>query len=273
VAFFLRHRTAASAAFDKDMVWRLLQAQAATAQRVGAVLLQGRDPREFSVKQWGALGSHDDASARRYVMAAFESHEARVKQYARDALRILETPWDDARDFGFRYFRERFTDAEWSPELIIGICDSNRAPVQEFGRELLQRFFQQQQGPLYLAALSQHPSINVQLFASGFLESHAGGHRERILLLRGYFVTVLSQINKARACKDRVLDFLLRESLKDATVAAMVAEVFTRVSLTVVRKDRSQLLKSLIALQRAYPQLSVPIQLIPPRAAPVTHGV
>jgi hypothetical protein len=61
-----------------------------------------------------------------------------------------------------------------------------------------------------------------------------------------------------------VLEFLLRESLRDGEVANMVAEIFTRVSLTVVRKDRSQLLTGLIALQNAFPNLALPIKLVPP---------
>jgi hypothetical protein len=266
VEFFMRRAPSAAGQFSKETVWRLLQAQANAAQRVGAALLQHRPATEFSVRQWARLAQHPDLSARRYIMAAYEAHEALIKQHTRDALRMLDGAWIDAREFGFGYFRERYTDADWTPEFIIGVCDSTRDDVQAFGRELLQRFFQQQQGPQYLAALSEHPSINVQLFVSNFLESHAAGQRERILALRGYFVTALSQINRARVCKDRVLEFLLREAVKDAQVAVMVAEVFTRVSLTVVRRDRSQLIKALIQLHAAFPDLAVPVKLSPVRA-------
>lgn len=261
--FFLRHQPAAAKAFDKDMVWRLLQAQASAAQRVGALLLQGRSAGEFSVRQWARLAQHADHSARQFAIAAYEAHESDIKQHTRDALRLLDSKWDAVREFGFKYFRERYGDADWNPEYIIGVCDSTLPDVQAFGRELLQRFFQQQQGPQYLAALSEHPSINVQMFVSGFLENHATGHRDRILELRGYFVTALSQVNKARTTKDRVLEFLVRESLRDPEVAKMAAEIFTRVSLTVVRKDRSQLLTGLIALQNAFPELSLPIKAVP----------
>jgi hypothetical protein len=137
--------------------------------------------------------------------------------------------------------------------------------VQAFGRELLQRFFQQSQGPHYLATLSEHPSIHVQLFVTNFLEQHAGGQRDRILALRDYFVSVLSQVNRARTAKDRVLEFLLRESLKDDAVATMVAEVFTRISLTIVTRDRSDLIKAMIAMQAAFPQLPLPLRALPVR--------
>jgi len=261
--FFLQHRSATPAAFDKDMVWRLLQAQAITAQRVGALLLQDRAPREFSVKQWARLAHHADVTARRYALAAFEAHEDLIKQHTRDALRLLDSAWDDARELGFSFFRERYQETDWSPEYIVGICDSMRPDVQSFGRELLQRFFQQQQGPQYLATLSEHPSVNVQLFVSNFLEDHASGDSERIASLKPYFLTVLSQINNARICKNRVLAFLLREALRDAAIASMAAEIFTRVSLTVVRTDRSQLLKALIALHSAHPQLPTPLKVLP----------
>jgi len=264
-AFLLARRDAAARVFDKDTVWRLLQAQATAAQRVGAGLLAVRDANEFSVRQWARLGAHSDLSVRQFAMRAFEAHEGAIKQHARDALRLLDTSWDDAREFGFRYFRERFSEADWSPEYIVGVCDSTNAEVQSFGREILQRFFQQSQGPHYLATLSEHPSINVQLFVTNFLEHHAGGQRDRILALRDYFVSVLSKVNKARAAKDRVLAFLLRESLKDDAVATMVADIFTRVSLTIVRRDRSDLIRAMIAMQAAFPHLQVPIRAVPVR--------
>jgi hypothetical protein len=263
VAFFARHQAGAARLFAKDMVWRLLQAQAVGAQRVGSSVLQLRAAGEFTVRQWARLGQHPDLAVRQFAMRAYEADEVAIKSNARDALRIFDTKWNDAREFAFGYFRERFGDADWNPEFIVGICDSNQPDVQAFGRELLQRFFHQEQGPHYLASLSEHPSVNVQLFVSNFLESHAAGQRERILALRGYFVTVLSLVNKARVCKDRVLEFLVREALRDPQVAAMVAEVFTRVSLTVVRQDRSQLISALIALQNAFPQLPVPIRALP----------
>lgn len=273
MAFLLARRESAARVFDKDTIWRLLQAQATAAQKVGAALLAGRAATDFSVRQWARLGHHSDLSARRFATAAFESHEPMIKQHPRDALRLLETPWDETREFGFRYFRERFTDADWAPEYIVGVCDSTRPDVQTFGRELLQRFFQQSQGPHYLATLSEHPSINVQLFVTNFLEQHAAGQRERILALRDYFVSVLSQVNRARTAKDRVLEFLLRESLKDDAVATMVAEVFTRLSLTIVRRDRSDLIKAMIAMQAAFPQLSLPLRALPVRAAGGAGGV
>jgi len=269
-AFVLARRDAAARVFDKDTVWRLLQAQATAAQKVGAALLALRAPTDFSVRQWARLGAHSDLSVRRYAMQAFEAHEAVIKQSARDALRLLDTSWTDAREFGFRYFRERFTDADWSPEYIVGVCDSTQPDVQAFGREILQRFFDQAQGPHYLATLSEHPSINVQLFVTNFLEHHAGGQRDRILALHDYFVSVLSKVNKARTAKDRVLEFLLRESLKDDAVAGMVAGIFTRVSLTIVRRDRSDLIKAMIAMQAAFPQLALPIRALPVRS---TGGV
>src|SRR5262249_46659567 len=129
VDFFARHQPAAAQLFARDMVWRLLQAQSGTAQRVGAPVLALRPADEFTVRQWARLGQHADLSVRQFAMRAYEADEAAIKQNARDALRILDTRWDDAREFAFKYFRERFGDADWSPEFIVGICDSNQPDV------------------------------------------------------------------------------------------------------------------------------------------------
>jgi hypothetical protein len=46
-----------------------------------------------------------------------------------------------------------------------------------------------------------------------------------------------------------------------------VAAIFTRVSLTIVQRDRSDLIKAMIAMQAAFPQLSMPIRALPVRSA------
>ena len=68
------------------------------------------------------------------------------------------------------------------------------------------------------------------------------------------------------------IEWLLRESLADDAVARMVAEIFTRMSLTIVRRDRSDLIKAMIAMRAAFPQLSMPINPVPVRgSAPRTE--
>lgn len=257
--FFANHLQQASNKLDKDMVWRLLQAKSSTAQSIGAKILVTRYHQDYSVKQWALLARNPNIQVRQYAFAAFSENIDLCRNYRKDALLILDNNWQDGREFGFQYFTDNFTDQDWDPATIVYLCDSVRDDVQNYGREILQRFFNAQDGAEYLHKLSQHPSSNVQLFVSNFLEEHAGGQEEKILSLQQYFLSVLSQVNKGRICKDRVISFLLHEASKNEKVATMSAELFTRISLTVVHKDKSSLIKAMLQLQTLYPNLKLPI--------------
>jgi len=220
---------------DADLLWRLLRAQSKAAQK------------------------HPFIQVREHTYMNYERNVTRIKEHTRDALRVLDSDWLDAREFGQAFFREKYTDRDWTPEHLIFICDNNRDDVQAFGRELLQRFFKQELGEEYLLKLSQHPSSNVQLFASGFLRDHAGDKPEVIKQLKQYFIVVLSQVNRGRICKDRVFHFLLDEASKDKTVAQLVADIYARQSVTAVIQDKSTLIESLLKLQVQYPGLAMPL--------------
>lgn len=258
-SFFEEYLQEATEKLDKDIVWRLLQAKSATAQSIGEKILQPRNCLDFSVKQWALLSRNPSLHVRQYAFSAFNNNIDLCKRYRKDALRILDNSWQDSREFGFQYFSEHYTDQDWEPEIIVYLCDSVRDDVQSYGREILQRFFNQQDGSEYLTKLSQHPSNNVQLFVSNFLDDHASDQPERTLGLRYYFLSVLSQVNKGGICKDRVIGFMLREASKNEKVAQMCAEIFTRISLTVVHKDKSSLIKAMMQLQKQHPELTLPI--------------
>jgi len=173
--------------------------------------------------------------------------------------------WEDSRLFAFDYFRHQFPENAWQPSLLISVCDSVRGDVQTFGRELLNRFFNEQDGEEYLLKLSQHPSINVQLFASNYLERFASGSLERMNRLELYFVTVLSAVNKSRVSKNRVTGFLLNEASKSEAVAELVAKIFSRQSVTMAITDKSKYLIGMRDLSLQYPQLQMPLEIKAPR--------
>jgi len=260
VEFFAAHLQTAMLTLDKNTVWRLLQAQSRAAQRLGALALPLQSASLFSVKQWALMGRHVDVSVRQFAYSAYRDNVGMIKQNVRDALPILDNAWQDASEFGFDFFRQHFDKQEWTPQTIIFLCDSVNEAVQAFGRELLQGFFEQEDGPEYLLKLSQHPSNNMQLFVSNFLQDYATDQPERILSLQAYFTTVLSQVNKGRLCKDRIFSFLLQEALKDKAVAEMVAALFARLSLTVVHKDKARLIQAMLQLQALDLIITLPLK-------------
>lgn len=260
--FFTQKLHSSLVTLDKDTLWRLIQARSLAAQRLGCECLLVRSPLEWSVNQWVTLASHPDHHIRDYALQAFTAHADVVYEQSNAALGLLESEWPATREFGFAWFRQNYSSQHWTPDLIVTLCDSNREDVQAYGRELLQTFFQHEQGEAYLLKLSQHPSLTVQTFVTHFFEEYAAGKPAVILALKPCFLTILSQVNRGRVAKDRTLAFLTQQAAASPMVLEMVAALLTRLSLTVVQKDKAPLIKVMLQLQRQYPHLNLPLEII-----------
>jgi hypothetical protein len=177
-------------------------------------------------------------------------------------VRILDAKWDDSRQFAFQFFRERFTEREYTPEILISICDSVREDVQQFGRDLITRYFRDEDGPEYLLKLSEHPTAALQLFVTNYLARYAADNPGRLRELQPYFTAVLCRVNRGRVAKDRVFEFLRGEARKDEQAARVVAEIFARQSATAAIGDRATTISALAEIKRTHPQVSVPIEIV-----------
>ena len=254
-------------AVPKDVVLRLLRGRSPQAQELGGHLLADNvDPQELEVAEVARLSSHEILSVRQAAWKFYEKSLPRIRAELGEAIRIVDAKWEDSRNFAFQLFRDHFTDDEFTPDVLVGLCDSVRPDVQRFGQEMITRFFHEAQGPDYLLRLSEHPSADLQLFASNFLERYAAGSDERLFRLRPYFLGVLSRVNRGRVAKARVLAFLEREALARREAAVFVADLLIRQSLTIAVGDRAACIAALLAIHRAYPDLPVPLAV---NAAPL----
>ncbi len=251
------------AEIDQNLLWRLLTAKSKLAERAGAMILLAHPPGAFSIKQLAMLTKIPTLQVRAWAMAALHADPARVTEQFAEAVRILDNRWDDTRAQAIQLFSQFDTDF-WTSERVVAVCDQVYHDVQQFGRELVLRGFQQGEGETYLLQLSQHPANNVQLFVSNFLQEYASGKPATILQLQGYFNTVLSQVNRGRLVKDRVIAFLFSESGKDEQVARMVATLFTDQSLSSVIADKARYIKTLFELQNRYGIQQTPVRVIAP---------
>ena len=221
------------------------------------------------MRQWATLANHDLAEVRAWSHQAYNDNLERIREQAIDAFRIFNATWPDSREFAMEFFREYFPEERWTPELIVALCDNPHDDVQAFGREILLRNFHNEKGTEYLLMLSQHPSLNVQLFVTGFLEEQASGDPATIERLEPFFVSVLSNVNKGRVSKDRVLEFLIEEARHSEPVARLTANILSRQSLTIVSKDRARMVSAMLLLGRLYPDLELPLTQKPLRS---THA-
>ncbi|MFW5720119.1 MAG: hypothetical protein ACOCXT_03790, partial [Candidatus Dojkabacteria bacterium] len=244
---------------NDDTMWLLLNARGRWAQMLGMEILGSRKPEDLDWRHAITLGNHELVDIRNFVKRALDSNPEKAKAHQESVLGLLDSRWDDTRQFTFNFIEQNFHDEDWTPEAIIGICDSVKPDVQQFGRKLVTRFFQEQYGQEYLVKLSQHPTVAMQEFVTNFLEQYAANNPKRIDELKQYFITVLSLVNKARVAKERILIFLHQQALQDKQIAETVGEIITWQSATIQVFDKSRMLQIMNDILTHYPEIRMPI--------------
>lgn len=250
---------AALGAVNKDAVLRLLRSKHPAAQELGGILL-GRnvDPNTLEVGEIARLASHEILSVREAAWKFYRENKPRLLADMGTAIKILDAKWDDSRAVAFALFRG-FDEHDFTPDVLVAMCDSVRPDVQAFGRELVTRFFKESQGHEYLLRLSEHPSADVQLFATNYLETYAAGDLGRLRQLEPYFLGVLSRVNRGRVAKARVFAFLRAESEKSPEAAQLVAALMTRQSLTMAVGDKAASIEAMVTVARRFGEAGMPI--------------
>ncbi|MBC8112694.1 MAG: hypothetical protein H7Y04_16720, partial [Verrucomicrobia bacterium] len=247
---------------DTETTLALVHSTRNSTQKLGYFLLSGFAKAEnLTIRQIIRLANHEMLDIRTFAWKIYNENIARMRYEAEEALRILDAKWDDSRTFAFDFFRTHFSENDWSPENLVSISDSTRPDVQAFGRELIRKFFKSENGEQYLLQLSQHPTQNVQFFATNYLQQFASDKPENIEKLESYFITVLSQVNKSGTAKARIFDFLEKEALKHESIAQLIAHILTRQSATMAVSDKAHCIKTMRNLKKKYPDLEMALAI------------
>ncbi len=254
----------------RDLATSLLRAKATAAQELGGFVLQRQSESwaaDFNTAELVQLANHEILAVREASWSMFLQVLPERRQHPEElsvAARFLDGKWEDTRQFGEQIFLKHLLEEDFTPALLVNICDSVNEKVRAFGRELILRYFKAEQGQQYLSQLSEHPSADLQLFATGYLEDYAQDSPERLRELTPYFLRVLSGVNRGRIAKARIFAFLHREALKSEAAAHCVAAILTRQSLTIAIGNKAAAIEAMIAIRQIYPDVSLPIQPIAP---------
>jgi len=248
---------------NKETALNLLYGNYTAAQNVGVVILEKyTQPDQLTLPQVIALGGHENITVRQWCWRFYEQQPARIRFEKEVAVKLLESKWDDSRAFAMKYFRDLFTEADWTPEALITLADSVKPDVEAYGRELITRFFNSDHGHQYLISLSQHPSEKMQLFATNYLERFAADDVHRIASLEFYFRSVLTRVNKSRVAKNRIYYFLLTEGRKSEEAAKIVSGILSDISATAAIGDKAKCIEVLLQLKALY-EVETPLKIKP----------
>lgn len=261
---------------DKELALQLAHASSAAVQQLGGRLIETKAQadaswaRVFDTDEIAALADSEARVVRQAAQTLFALVSDRYRQATNPdghlvemarAVRLLDAKWDDARAFFFETFRTNFGEQDFTPGILVSVCDSVRTDVQQFGRELVTKYFKEESGQEYMLKLSEHPSSDLQIFVTNYLERYCAGSPERLRELSHYFTSVLSRVNQSRVAKARVLEFLTVEAQKSEAAARIVADILTRQSATVAIGQKAAAIEAMLAIRRAYPEISLPLEI------------
>jgi len=254
---------------DKETIFKLLQSETSSVQELGGIILQESSNNFFqqlTTDEIVELANHDIVSIRQTAQRLFSQNLNRFhdnQQEMLEAVRILDAKWEDTREFAFKIFTTEFNQQDFTSDILIAICDSNHAEARKMGRDLLSRNFQETDEEQYFLKLSEHPAQDMQKFVTNYFEKYAADNPQRLKELTPYFTAVLSSVNRNRAAKKRVLNFLKSESDKSREAAEIIAEIISKQSVTMAIADKSTAIEIMLKIKKKYPDISLPIQIQP----------
>jgi hypothetical protein len=249
-----------------ELALRLTRAKSVPVQEFGGYLLSTYTAwgDELDTKDIAKLASHELRIVREACFAIFQHVIPRLRKSQEElgyACKLLEATWQDSRELGFRLFEQTFTQEELTPQILVSICDSPRQDVRAFGQKMITQYFQEAHGEEYLLKLSEHPSSDLQSFATNYLEQFAKDNVERLQGLSHYFLCILSRVNKGRIAKQRVMQLLAQEGQKSEQAAQFVVEILNRVSATISIQDKARSIETMLALKKKFPMLPTLLQI------------
>ncbi|BAZ08704.1 WGR domain-containing protein [Calothrix sp. NIES-4071] len=249
---------------DKELLLQILQAKLSMVQEFAIFIVNSNleyFSQELTTSEIIKIANHEILSVREVGRQLFSQNLANFRNNTQgilNAVQILESKWQDTRDFGFKIFTTEFSVRVFTPDVLITICDSTNQEARKLGRELLTRSNTDSDLQEYLLKFSEHPSLDMQMFVTNYLDN-AANNPQYLRALVPYFNTVLSSVNRNRGAKKRILNFLETEAQKSQEAARIITEVIQRQVLTMAVGDKATAIQILLQIKKTYPHLNSPI--------------
>lgn len=246
----------------KERIKKLITVSVPSANKVGGELLGSLNSEDFSNFELSQMLTSPTATIREHTRRILSENQERFRNEPISFVPALDTEWDDSREYVFNLFQEQSDCLDC--ETLIAVCDSTDNMVQKFGRELLMRNFEKEDGLNYIIKLSEHPSQNIQIFVSSFLESEITGKPEEAKKLLPFIKSCLIKVNKGRVIKHRLLSFLDKETVNNEEMAKVFYPLLYELSGANSVELKAAAIKSVALISKIWPAII---------AEEVTHGV
>lgn len=250
---------------DKNLVFKILQAKSSILQEFGFYLLNfdlNRFALQLTTSEIIKLANNNLVAVREIGRQLFSQNLNNFRNHTQEmlsAIKILESKWQDTREYAFEIFTTQFGENEYTSSVLISICDSTDEEVRKLGLQLLTLHMQGADIEEYVLKFSEHPSSNMQMFVTNYLETHVANNPNHLRALVPYFNSVLSSVNRNGGAKKRVLSFLDKEAQKSEQSAMIITEIIKRQSATMVTRDKATAIQIMLKIKKAYPHLELPI--------------
>jgi len=227
-----------------DTYRRILKSKYAAAHGLGFYLLEKEaDLNSEPLLQLLEWCNHPHFMLRNKIISHLDENPERLMMQLGDSRQLVESEWDEVRDFGMEFLRNRVPEERWTVEILVDLCDSVKPMVQDFGRE--------------------NPTREMQHFATHFLKQAASGQPEMILGLEFYYRAVMGAVSTGRVAKDRVLSFLIEESINDEAIAKMSLDLWYDHAATCAIADKASMLQAIYTVQKFWPNLGKKLDYVP----------
>jgi hypothetical protein len=221
----------------------------------------------LGLTQLQAMAGHELAALRGAAQSLFLQVLEGLQRDPSPLYGLLESPWEDTRRFAAEQLRTSIDTRALTPEALVGLCDSNRVEVQDLGRELVIRRFQELDPQDLIKRLSQHPHRNMRSWAVELTAAHLKDGFVPLAGLEEFFRSVLLDVHPDRAAKHAVVAFLGERGLRDERQAEVVCRLLGEFVRSKTRDDSERALEALARIKLAFPSVEATITLREERPA------
>lgn len=240
-----------------DELMAMVSKGSPAAQAVGGTVL-GHKPealKALGLPRVLAMALHDVAAVREAAHGMIRSALDELQADPSMLFTLAESEWADTRDFAFDLLRTKVDLQALGIDGYVGLCDSNRAEVQHFGREVVLRDIDKLDMAELIHRLSQHPAPVIRRFALDLVVGHLKPGFVALARLEGFFRTCLYDLRPSRVEKRAVVDFLLTRGLLDERQAEVASRVLGDFVRTKGRQDFERALDALVRIRMEHPEV------------------